>query len=200
MKYYGASITRLIDELAGLPGVGPKSAQRMALYLLNAPAQVTQNLASAMLEARKNIRYCSVCSNLTDTQLCQICSDQRRNRDILCIVEEPKDVSAIEKVRGFKGMYHVLHGAISPRDNIGPDELTVKQLLNRLQEGTIKEVILATNPNLEGEATSLFLSQIIKPMGIKVTRLAYGLPMGASVEYADEVTLTRALEGRREIE
>ena len=200
MKYYGASITRLIDELAGLPGVGPKSAQRMALYLLNAPAQVTQNLANAMLEARKNIRHCSVCYNLTDTQLCQICSDQRRNRDVLCIVEEPKDVSAIEKVRGFKGMYHVLHGAISPRDNIGPDELTVKQLLNRLQEGTIKEVILATNPNLEGEATSLFLSQIIKPMGIKVTRLAYGLPMGASVEYADEVTLTRALEGRREIE
>lgn len=200
MKYYGASITRLIDELSGLPGVGPKSAQRMALYLLNAPAQVTQNLASAMLEARKNIRYCSVCFNLTDTQPCYICADQRRNRDILCIVEEPKDVVAIEKVRGFKGLYHVLHGAISPRDNIGPDELTINQLVNRLQEGKIKEVILATNPNLEGEATSLFLSQIIKPMGIKVTRLAYGLPMGASVEYADEVTLTRALEGRHEIE
>jgi len=200
LKYYGASITRLIDELSGLPGVGPKSAQRMALYLLNAPAQVTQNLASAMLEARKNIRYCSVCFNLTDTQPCYICADQRRNRDILCIVEEPKDVVAIEKVRGFKGLYHVLHGAISPRDNIGPDELTINQLVNRLQEGKIKEVILATNPNLEGEATSLFLSQIIKPMGIKVTRLAYGLPMGASVEYADEVTLTRALEGRHEIE
>lgn len=198
-NYGGSSIARLIDELARLPGIGPKSAQRLAFFLLNAPQQVAQNLATALLEARKNIRYCSICANLTDVPVCWICNDQRRNRELLCVVEEPKDVVAIEKVRGFKGLYHVLHGAISPRDNIGPDQLTVKQLLDRLQKGEVKEVVMATNPNMEGDATVLYLSQLIKPLGIKVTRLAHGLPMGASVEYADEVTLTRALEGRREI-
>lgn len=199
MKYYGGSVARLIDELAGLPGIGPKSAQRLAFYLLNAPVQVAQKLTTAIIEARKSIRYCSVCANLTDTQVCQLCSDQRRNRELLCVVEEPKDVVAMEKVRNFKGLYHVLHGTISPRDNIGPDDLTMKQLLVRLQDGQIKEVILATNPNIEGDATALYLARLIKSQGVKVTRLAHGLPAGASVEYADEVTLTRALEGRREI-
>jgi recombination protein RecR len=199
MKYYGGSVVRLIDELASLPGIGPKSAQRLAFYLLTAPVQVAQKLTTAIIEARKSIRYCSVCANLTDTQVCQLCSDQRRNRELLCVVEEPKDVVAMEKVRNFKGLYHVLHGTLSPRDNIGPDDLTVKQLLSRLQDGQVKEVILATNPNIEGDATALYLAQLIKSLGVKVTRLAHGLPAGASVEYADEVTLTRALEGRREI-
>ena len=199
MKYYGGSVVRLIDELASLPGIGPKSAQRLAFYLLTAPVQVAQKLTTAIIEARKSIRYCSVCANLTDTQVCQLCSDQRRNRELLCVVEEPKDVVAMEKVRNFKGLYHVLHGTISPRDNIGPDDLTVKQLLSRLQDGQVKEVILATNPNIEGDATALYLAQLIKSLGVKVTRLAHGLPAGASVEYADEVTLTRALEGRQEI-
>ncbi|HAP93135.1 MAG TPA: recombination protein RecR, partial [Desulfotomaculum sp.] len=194
MKYYGGSVVRLIDELASLPGIGPKSAQRLAFYLLTAPVQVAQKLTTAIIEARKSIRYCSVCANLTDTQVCQLCSDQRRNRELLCVVEEPKDVVAMEKVRNFKGLYHVLHGTISPRDNIGPDDLTVKQLLSRLQDGQVKEVILATNPNIEGDATALYLAQLIKSLGVKVTRLAHGLPAGASVEYADEVTLTRALE------
>jgi recombination protein RecR len=199
MKYYGGSVVRLIDELASLPGIGPKSAQRLAFYLLTAPVQVAQKLTTAIIEARKSIRYCSVCANLTDTQVCQLCSDQRRNRELLCVVEEPKDVVAMEKVRNFKGLYHVLHGTLSPRDNIGPDDLTVKQLLSRLQDGQVKEVILATNPNIEGDATALYLAQLIKSLGVKVTRLAHGLPAGASVEYADEVTLTRALEGRQEI-
>lgn len=199
MKHYGGSVARLIDELASLPGIGPKSAQRLAFYLLNAPVQVAQKLTTAIIEARKSVRYCSICANLTDTQVCQLCNDQRRNRELLCVVEEPKDVAAMEKVRNFKGLYHVLHGTISPRDNIGPDDLTVKQLLARLQDGQVKEVILATNPTIDGDATALYLAQLIKFPGVKVTRLAHGLPAGASVEYADEVTLTRALEGRREI-
>ena len=199
MKHYGGSVARLIDELASLPGIGPKSAQRLAFYLLNAPVQVAQKLTTAIIEARKSVRYCSICANLTDTQVCQLCNDLRRNRELLCVVEEPKDVAAMEKVRNFKGLYHVLHGTISPRDNIGPDDLTVKQLLARLQDGQVKEVILATNPTIEGDATALYLAQLIKFPDVKVTRLAHGLPAGASVEYADEVTLTRALEGRREI-
>lgn len=199
MKLSTGSLGRLIDELARLPGIGPKSAQRLAFYLLNAPLEVAEKLADAILEARRGVRYCSTCANLTDAQTCAICADPRRNQEILCVVEEPRDVLAMEKVRGYKGLYHVLHGAISLRDHIGPDQLTIKQLLARLREGRIKEVILATNPNMEGDATALYLAEQIRPLGIKVSRLAHGLPMGASIEYADEITLTRALEGRQEL-
>ncbi|MEW6274686.1 MAG: recombination mediator RecR [Bacillota bacterium] len=199
MQLSSGSLARLIDELARLPGIGPKSAQRLAFYLLNAPLEVAEKLASAILEARKGIRYCSVCANLTDSEICAVCADQRRNRELLCVVEEPKDILAMEKVRGYKGLYHVLHGTISLRDNPGPDHLTIKQLIARLQEGQIKEVILATNPNMEGDATALYLAGLIRPLGVKVTRLAHGLPVGASIEYADEITLTRALEGRQEL-
>ncbi len=199
MKLSSGSLARLISELAGLPGIGPKSAQRLAFYLLNAPSETAENLANAILEARKNIRYCSLCANLTDAEICPICADPRRNREVLCVVEEPKDVLAMEKVRAYRGLYHVLHGAISVRDNPGPDQLTIQQLMNRLQEGQIKEVILATNPTMEGDATALYLAEQIRPLGVKVTRLAHGLPVGASIEYADEITLTRALEGRQEL-
>jgi len=199
LKLYSGSIARLVDELAGLPGIGPKSAQRLAFYLLHAPLETAEKLAGAIIEARRSVRHCSVCANLTDTGLCSICSDPRRNREVLCVVEEPKDVLAMEKVRGFKGLYHVLHGIVSIREGEGLDRLTIPQLMDRLKEGKIKEVILATNPNLEGDATSLYLTGLIKPLGIKITRLAHGLPVGASIEYADEITLTRALEGRQEI-
>jgi len=199
VKLTGGSLARLISELAALPGIGPKSAQRLAFYLLNAPVETAEKLANVILEARKSIRYCSVCANLTDTETCAVCADPRRNRELLCVVEEPKDVLAMEKVRGYKGLYHVLHGAISLRDNLGPDQLTIKQLMNRLQEGRIKEVILATNPTMEGDATALYLAEQVRPLGVKVTRLAHGLPVGASIEYADEITLTRALEGRQEL-
>lgn len=199
MKLFSGSLARLIDELARLPGIGPKSAQRLAFYLLNAPGEVAEKLANVIIEAKKDIRYCSLCANLTDAQICVICADPRRNKELLCVVEEPKDVLAMEKVRGYKGLYHVLHGAISLRDSIDSDHLTIKQLLTRLAGGQIKEIILATNPNLEGDATALYLVELIRPLGIKVTRLARGLPAGASIEYADEITLTRALEGRQEV-
>ncbi|MBC7326314.1 MAG: recombination protein RecR [Moorella sp. (in: Bacteria)] len=199
MKLQTGSLARLVEELARLPGIGPKSAQRLAFYLLNAPLEVAEKLAGAILEARKSIRYCSVCANLTDAETCAVCADPRRNQEVLCVVEEPKDVLAMERVRGFKGLYHVLHGVLSPRDNLGPAQLTIKQLMARLKGGQIKEVILATNPNMEGDATALYLAELIRPLGIKVTRLAHGLPVGASIEYADEITLTRAWEGRQEV-
>jgi len=199
VKLSGGSLARLINELSALPGIGPKSAQRLAFYLLSAPLETAEKLANALLEARKSIRYCSVCANLTDAETCAVCADPRRNRELLCVVEEPKDVLAMEKVRGYKGLYHVLHGAVSIRENLGPDQLTINQLMNRLREGRIKEVILATNPTMEGDATALYLAEQIRPLGVKVTRLAHGLPVGASLEYADEITLTRALEGRQEL-
>lgn len=199
MSYYAGPVARLIDAFARLPGIGPKTAQRLAFYLLNAPPEVAQNLSRAVLEARENIRYCSQCANLTDSDPCQVCTDPRRLPDILCIVEEPRDVVAMEKARGFRGLYHVLHGVISPMEGIGPDKLTIRELLSRLQKGLIKEVILATNPNVEGDATAMYLARLIKPLGVKVTRIAHGLPVGASLEYADEMTLTKALEGRQEM-
>lgn len=198
MLYYAQPVARLIEQLSRLPGVGPKTAQRLAFYLLNAPTQEAANLATAITEAREKIKYCSVCSNLTDQDPCYICTDATRNQKIICVVEEPRDVVALEKTREYKGLYHVLQGAISPMDGIGPDNLKIKELLSRLQNG-VEEVVLATNPDVEGEATALYISRLLKPQGIKVTRLAHGLPVGGELEYADEVTLTRALEGRIEI-
>ncbi|MDQ0285208.1 recombination protein RecR [Desulfofundulus luciae] len=199
MRYLSGPANRLIEELSKLPGIGPKTAQRLAFYLLNAPPEVAHNLARALVFARDNVRYCSVCANLTDREVCQICSDPERDPTLVCVVQEPRDVVAMEKTRGYRGLYHVLQGAISPLAGVGPDDLTIKQLLARLGEGKIKEVILATNPDVEGDATALYLAQLIKPLGLKVTRIAHGLPVGAHLEYADEMTLARALEGRREL-
>ena len=192
-------IARLVDEFARLPGIGPKTAQRLAFYILDAPPEVARNLAGALTDARDNIRRCSLCCDLTDSDPCVICRDPRRNTDILCVVEQPRDVIAMEKSRGFRGRYHVLHGAISPMGGIGPGDLTVRELLERLSASSVKEMIVATNPNVEGDATALYLARLIKPSGIKVTRIAHGLPVGASLEYADEMTLSKALEGRQEL-
>lgn len=192
-------VARLVDEFARLPGIGPKTAQRLAFYILNAPPGVARALAAALTEARENTRRCPVCSNLTDREPCAICADPRRDSGVLCVVELPRDVLAMEKARSYKGFYHVLHGAVSPMNGIGPDELTVRELLKRLGDGKVREVILATNPNVEGDATALYLARLIKPLGVKVTRIAHGLPVGASLEYADEITLSRSLEGRREM-
>ncbi|WP_041285065.1 recombination mediator RecR [Desulfoscipio gibsoniae] len=199
MQYAGA-LSRLIGELARLPGIGSKTAQRLAFYLLNAPPEVAVRLADAIREAREKVRRCSLCGNLTDVDPCPVCTNQNRNNGIICVVQDPRDVVAIEKYRGFKGVYHVLHGALSPLAGVGPEELNIKSLLARLAGGRVQEVILATNPDVEGDATALYLARLIKPLGIKVTRLARGLPVGAHLEYADEVTLGRAIEGRREIE
>lgn len=199
MNYFAKPVARLIDELAKLPGIGPKTAQRLAFHLLNAPAEVASNLARAVEEARSTVRYCSVCGNFTDDDPCFICSDERRSRDILCVVEHPRDVVAMEKARSLRSGYHVLHGAISPMEGIGPEHLNIKNLLKRLEGGAVKEVILATNPDVEGDATALYLAGLIKPLGLLVTRIARGLPVGADLEYADEVTLSKALEGRKEM-
>jgi recombination protein RecR len=192
-------IARLIDEFARLPGIGPKTAQRLAFYILNEPPEAARSLARALVEAREKIRRCSGCCDLTDRDPCAICQDARRNREILCVVEQPRDVMAMEKSRGFRGLYHVLHGAISPMSGVGPGDLTVRELMERLARSSVKEVILATNPNVEGDATALYLARLIKPSGIRVTRLAHGLPVGASLEYADEITLSKALEGRQDL-
>lgn len=199
MLYYAEPVAKLIEELGKLPGIGPKTAQRLAFYILNTDVGAARDLARAIVDARNKIRYCSVCSNLTDVDPCGICSGDRRDRSIICVVEEPRDVVAIEKTRDFKGLYHVLQGAISPMDGVGPEELKIKELLPRLQAGEVKEVVVATNPNIEGEATAMYLARLIKPLGIKVTRIAHGLPVGGDLEYADEVTLAKAFEGRREI-
>jgi len=199
VRYLSGPVNRLIEELARLPGIGPKTAQRLAFYLLNAPPEVAHNLARALVSARDSVRYCSICANLTDREICQICSDPERDPTLVCVVQEPRDVVAMEKTRGYRGLYHVLRGAISPLAGVGPEDLTIKQLLARLNKGVIREVILATNPDVEGDATALYLARLIKPLGLKVTRIAHGLPVGAHLEYADEMTLAMALEGRREI-
>lgn len=199
MNYYAKTVARLIDQLSKLPGVGPKTAQRLAFYLLAAPPEVAADLAGAIEDARRSVRHCQVCGNFTDSDRCFICADERRGADVICVVERPRDVVAMEKARSFKGLYHVLHGAISPMDGVGPEQLRVKELLRRLEGGMVKEIILATNPNVEGDATALYLAGLIKPLGITVTRIAHGLPVGADLEYADEMTLGKALEGRREM-
>lgn len=199
MKYYAKPLNKLINELSKLPGIGGKSAQRLAFHILSLEDQEAYELAEAIVEAKKNMKYCSVCGNLTDVDPCSYCCDQSREKSTICVVESPRDVSAMERIKEFHGQYHVLHGAISPMDGIGPDDINLKQLIVRLQQSDIKEVILATNPNIEGEATAMYISRLIKPAGIKVTRIAHGIPVGGDLEYADEVTLSKAMEGRREL-
>jgi recombination protein RecR len=193
-------VVRLIEEFHKLPGVGPKSAQRLTYYLLRMPATEARALAEAILEVKERITVCSVCQNVTDTDPCRICDNDRRERSMICVVEEPLDILAVERSASYHGMYHVLHGAISPMDGIGPEDLKIEELLGRLRSGEVTEVILATNPNLEGEATAMYLTRLLGPLGLKVTRLARGLPVGGDLEYADDVTLTRAMEGRQEVE
>ena len=199
MSFYSAPIAKLIDELAKLPGVGNKTAQRLAFHILKMSAGDVEQLAAAISSAKKNIRQCRVCCNITDSEVCGICSNTKRDSSIICVVEDPKDVVAMEKTREFKGLYHVLNGAISPMEGIGPEEIRIKELLTRVANTDIKEVIIATNPNIEGEATAMYISRLLKPAGIMVTRIAHGVPVGGDLEYADEVTLMKALEGRREI-
>ena len=192
-------VNRLIEEFCKLPGVGPKSAQRLTYYLLRASPEDAQALAQAILEVKEKIILCSLCQNITDADPCAICRNDQRDQDSICVVEEPLDILALERTGSYKGLYHVLHGVISPMDGIGPDDLKVRELLARLKTGQVRAVSMATNPNLEGEATAMYLTRLIAPLGLKVTRLARGLPMGADLEYADNVTLARALEGRQEV-
>jgi len=192
-------VSRLIEEFNKLPGIGPKSAARLTYYLLRMPEAQASALAEAILAVKQKTTTCSVCQNIADSNPCPVCASDSRDSTVICVVEEPLDILALEKTGYFKGLYHVLHGVISPMDGIGPEDLKVKELLARLKSGGVTEVILATNPNLEGEATAMYLHRLISPLGIKVTRLARGLPMGSDLEYADEVTLTRALEGRQEV-
>src|ERR1700754_4950907 len=194
---YEGGIQHLLDELGRLPGVGPKGAQRIAFYLLASDQEDVRRLASALVEVTERVRFCKTCGNVAEAEECQICSDTRRDPTVICVVEEPKDVAAVEKIREFRGRYHVLGGAISPIDGIGPDDLRVKELMPRLAAGEVTELILATDPNLEGEATATFIARLVKPMGVRVTRPASGLPGGGDLEDADEVTLGRAFEGRR---
>jgi recombination protein RecR len=199
MSFYAAPIAKLIDELSKLPGVGNKTAQRLAFHILNMSQEDVEQLSSSITSAKKNVRYCQVCCNITDADTCSICSSPKRDGSLICVVEDPKDVVAMEKTREYKGLYHVLNGAISPMEGIGPEEIKIKELLRRVADNDISEIILATNPNIEGEATAMYISRLLKPTGIKVTRIAHGVPVGGDLEYADEVTLMKALEGRREI-
>ena len=199
MKYYAKPLNRLINELSKLPGIGGKTAQRLAFHILSMEDKEAIDLAMAIIDAKKSMTYCSVCGNLTDTDPCSICLDEGRDRSQICVVESPKDVVAMEKIREYHGYYHVLHGAISPMDGIGPDDINIRSLIMRLQDENVKEVIIATNPNIEGEATAMYIARLIKPSGIKVSRIAHGIPVGSDLEYADEVTLLKAVEGRREL-
>ncbi len=194
---YTRPLAILIDELSKLPGIGPKTAQRLALYILNISKEEAGILAQSIINAKEQIKRCQICHNLTDQNTCDICQDKTRQRDIICIVETARDLMALEKTGGYKGLYHVLQGAISPLDGVEPDHLTIDHLISRLQNEKIKEVILATNPNIEGEVTASYIARLIKPLGIKITRIAYGVPIGGDLEYADEVTLTQALLGRQ---
>jgi recombination protein RecR len=194
-----APVARLIDEFHKLPGIGPKSAQRLTYHLLRIPHDEAMALAEAISELKQRTVLCSICQNVTETDPCGICSDDARDRTLVCVVEEPLDILAVERTRGFHGLYHVLHGVISPMDGIGPDDLKIAELLARLRSGNITEVIMATNPNLEGEATSMYISRLLTPLGVRVTRLARGLPMGSDLEYADDVTLSRAIENRQDV-
>lgn len=198
MSFYPQPLQHLIDELAKLPGVGSKTAQRLAFFILNMSDDEVKGLSESIVDAKKNIKYCSICGNLTDSDPCAICRNKSRDTSTICVVQAPRDVVAMEKTREYKGVYHVLHGAISPLEGIGPDSIKIKELVSRVTPD-VKEVILATNPNVEGEATAMYIARILKPIGVKVTRIAHGIPVGGDIEYADEVTLSQALEGRREI-
>ena len=198
-SYYSPSIEKLIEAFQKLPSIGEKSAVRLAFYILNSSEDETNKFIQSIQDAKKNLKFCSKCFNISDTDPCPICSNPARDKSKICVVEDVKDVVAMEKTHEFKGLYHVLHGSISPMDGIGPDDIKIKELLARLMDGTVKEVILATNPRVEGEATSMYIAKLIKPMGIKVTRIAHGIPVGGDIEYTDEFTLGRALEGRIEL-
>jgi recombination protein RecR len=197
--YYPDPLARLIDELSKMPTVGPKTAQRLAFHILRLPLDEARALAEAILDVKAKMRHCSTCFTITDVDPCAICTNPARNGAVLCVVEDPRDVIALERTREFRGRYHVLHGAISPLDGVGPDDLKIPQLLARVQTGGITEVIVATNPRVEGEATAIYLARALKPLGVRVKRIAHGLPVGGDLEYADEVTLARALEGRRDL-
>lgn len=200
MRQYPRALNKLINELGKLPGIGGKTAQRLAFHILSLSEREAEALAEAIVSAKKNLRYCSECGNLTDQDKCLICSDATRDRSVICVVETPQDVVAMERIREYRGLYHVLHGAISPAEGIGPNDINLKSLITRLQASDeVKEVIIATNPNIEGEATAMYISRLLKPAGIKVTRIAHGIPVGGDLEYADEVTLLKAIEGRREL-
>jgi len=199
MDYYALPIANLIDQFSKLPGIGRKSAQRLAYHVLEMDQQEVEKLSIAILEAKEKIKFCEVCGNLTDKSICHICKNETRDKSIICVVEGPRDIIAMEKSKEYKGLYHVLHGAISPMENIGPQDIKIKELLNRLGTDEVKEVIVATNPTVEGEATALYISKLIKPLGVKVTRIAHGIPVGGDLEYFDEVTLARAMDNRREM-
>ncbi len=196
MAYNLAPLQNLIDQFERMPGIGHKTAQRMAFYVLGLTKDEATEFAKAITDAHTKIRQCKICCDLADDELCPICKSETRDKSVICVVEDPRDVAAIERTHEYNGTYHVLHGAISPMDNIGPDQIKIKELLARLNDGSVEEVIMATNPTVEGEATAMYISRLLKPMGITVSRLAYGVPVGADLEYADEVTLSRALEGR----
>ncbi|AGT30479.1 recombinase RecR [Geobacillus genomosp. 3] len=197
--HYPEPLSKLIDSFMKLPGIGPKTAARLAFHVLAMKEDTVLEFAKALVDVKRHIHYCTICGHITDTDPCYICKDERRDRTMICVVQDPKDVIAMEKMKEYNGLYHVLHGAISPMEGIGPEDIKIAELLARLRDETIQEVILATDPNIEGEATAMYLSRLLKPTGIKVTRIAHGLPVGGDLEYADEVTLSKALEGRREL-
>ncbi|MGN1306297.1 MAG: recombination mediator RecR [Faecousia sp.] len=199
MRYFPAALERLTEQFAKLPGIGGKTAQRLAFHLLSVPQEEAEEFANAILDAKKTVHLCPCCQNLTDRDLCPICDDESRDHGLICVVADPKDVIAMERAREFTGVYHVLHGVISPLNHIGPDDICIRELLARVGAGGVREVIMATNPDTEGEATAMYISRLLRPMEVRVTRLAYGVPVGSQLEYADEVTLLRALEGRRDI-
>ena len=199
MRQYPKPLAKLIGEFAKLPGIGYKTAQRLAFHILSLDDAEAQALADSITEAKREMKYCSICGNLTDQDPCAICSDQNRRTDVICVVESPKDVAAMERIREFNGQYHVLNGVISPMEGVGPEDINLRSLIKRLQNSDVRELIIATNPNIEGEATAMYIARLIKPAGIKVTRIAHVLPVGGDLEYADEVTLLKAMEGRREL-
>lgn len=199
MKYYPKPLSKLINEFSKLPGIGGKTAQRLAFHVLSLDENEAMALANSIIDAKKSMKYCSICGNLTDEDPCKICSDKSRDGSVICVVESPKDVVAMEKIKEFNGLYHVLHGAISPMEGIGPEDINLKSLIVRLQENDVNEIILATNPNIEGEATAMYIARLVKPSGIKVSRIAHGIPVGGDLEYTDEITLLKAMEGRKEL-
>ena len=199
MRLFPAPVEKLVEQFEKLPGIGHKSAQRLAFFVLSLPAGEAEAFASAILDARGSIFACKICQNLTDVEICPICASSARDASVVCVVSEARDVAALERTREYKGRYHVLHGVISPMGNVSPDDIRIKELVGRVGNGDIREVIMATNPDTEGEATAMYISRLLRPFGVKITRLAYGMPMGGHLEYADEITLMRALEGRREM-
>ncbi len=199
MSYYSPSVEKLIEAFEKLPSIGNKTAARLAFYMLDASQEEAEEFVKAILDAKKNLKYCSKCYNISDTDPCNICSNANRDQSVICVVEDVRDIVAMERTHEFQGVYHVLHGSISPMNGVGPDQIKIKELLSRLMDGSVKELILATNPRVEGEATAMYISKLVKPLGVKVTRIAHGIPVGGDLEYTDEVTLSKALEGRREL-